>query len=102
QILLGGGTDGNAQLTSLMGAILIVLSAAIGVTILRVRQLMWPHLFLGLLLLGPVAMKIGSTGYRFARYYTRDAAYRSKGPPELILRAIAPPVVASTVIVFVS
>jgi hypothetical protein len=98
--LLGGGTDGNERLTSLLGAILIVLLAALGITILRVRQLIWPHMFLGLLLLGPVAVKMASTGYRFARYYTRDAAYRAKGPPEALLRAIAPLVVASTIVVF--
>jgi hypothetical protein len=59
--LLGVGTDGNERLTSLMGAILIVLVAALGITILRVRQLIWPHLFIGLLLLGPVTVKMAST-----------------------------------------
>lgn len=100
--LLGGGTDGNERLTSLMGAILIVLLAAIGITILRVRQLIWLHLFLGLLLLGPVTVKMASTGYRFARYYTRNVAYRTKGPPQVVLRMIAPIIVVTTVIVFVS
>jgi hypothetical protein len=102
QRLTGGGTEGNERLTSLTGAVLIVLLAALGITILRVRQLMWPHLFLGLLLLAPVAVKMGSTGYRFVRFYMRDPAYRSKGPPELALRAIAPLVVTTTVIVFIS
>ena len=44
----------------------------------------------------------GPPGYRFVRYYTRNAIYRGKGPPELPLRAIAPIVVASTVVVFVT
>lgn len=100
--VLGGGTDGNERLTSLLGAILIVLLAALGITILRVRQLIWPHLFLGLLLIGPVAVKMASTGYRFLRYYTHDRAYRSKGAPEPVLRLIAPLVVVTTAIVFVS
>jgi hypothetical protein len=98
----GGGTDGNERLTSLTGAVLIVLLAALGITILRVGQLIWPHLFIGLLLIGPVAIKMASTGYRFVRYYTNNAAYASKGPPEPLLRLIAPMVVASTVVVFVS
>jgi hypothetical protein len=98
----GRDTDGNERLTSLIGAVLIVLLAALGITILRVGQLMWPHVFLGLLLLGPVAVKMASTGYRFVRYYTNDPAYRSKGPPELVMRATAPLVVVTTVIVFVS
>lgn len=102
QRLTGGGTAGNERLTSLIGAVLIVLLAALGITILRVRQLIWPHLFLGMLLLAPVALKMASTGYRFIRYYTRDPAYRSDGPPQLILRLIAPLVVVTTVIVFVS
>lgn len=86
----------------MVGAILIVLLAVIGITILQIRQLIWVHLFLGLVLLGPITAKTASTGYRFARYYTRDPAYRSKGPPEPLLRAIAPLVLASTVVVFVS
>jgi hypothetical protein len=100
--LIGGGTDGNERLTSLMGWILIVLLAALGITILRVRQLIWPHLFLGLLLLGPVMVKMASTGYRFVRYYSGAPAYREKGPPEPLMRMIAPMVVITTVVVFVS
>jgi len=100
--LLGGGTDGNEQLTAVTGILLILLLAVIGVTILRVRQLISVHLFVGLLLIGPVALKMASTGYRFLRYYTRNPAYLDKGPPDLILRAIAPIVVISTVGVFIS
>lgn len=100
--LTGGGTDGNERLTSITGAILLVLLAALGITILRIRQLISEHLFIGLLLIGPVALKMASTGYRFARYYTGDPAYRRKGPPELVMRLIAPAVVLCTVIVFAS
>ena len=100
--LLGGGTDGNEQLTAVAGVVLIVLLAVIGVTILRVRQLISVHLFVGLVLIGPVALKMGSTGYRFMRYYTGDVAYREKGPPPSLLRAIAPIIVLTTIVVFVS
>jgi hypothetical protein len=100
--LIGGGTDGNQQLTTIAGTVLIVLLAALGVTILRIHQLIWMHLFLGLLLLGPVGLKIASTGYRFVRYYTHDDQYTRKGPPELPLRLLAPLVVLSTVTVFAS
>lgn len=98
--LLAGGTDGNELLTTEVGVVLFVLLAVLGVTILRIGQLLWLHLFLGLLLLGPVALKLASTGYRFMRYYTHNRAYRSKGPPEPYLRLIAPIVVLSTVAVF--
>jgi len=98
--LAAGGTAGNTQLTSITGAILIVLLAALGVTILRIGALLSAHMFLGMLLIAPVALKLASTGYRFARYYTRDTAYRRKGPPPFELRVLAPFVVATTVAVF--
>jgi hypothetical protein len=59
-------------------------------------------MFLGILLIPPVALKMASTGYRFMRYYTSDPRYRRKGAPPATLRLIAPIVVASTVIVFAS
>jgi hypothetical protein len=100
--LVGGGPEGNEELTTIAGAILIVLLAVLGITIIRIGQLLWLHLFLGLLLLGPIVVKMVSTAYRFVRYYTHDAVYRTKGPPEPIQRAIAPIVVASTIMVFVT
>jgi len=100
--LVGGGPRGNEELTTIAGAILIVLLAVIGVTIIRIGQLLWLHLFVGLLLLGPIVVKTASTGYRFIRYYTQNAVYRTKGPPEPILRALAPIVIASTVVVFIT
>ncbi|HEX4107426.1 MAG TPA: hypothetical protein VHX88_04790 [Solirubrobacteraceae bacterium] len=100
--LWGGGTDGNEQLTSITGAILLVLLAVLGVTIVRIGQLLWLHLFLGLALIGPVTLKLASTGYRFVRYYAGNAAYREKGPPPAALRGLAPFVVASTLVVFVT
>jgi hypothetical protein len=100
--LTGGGADGNEQLTATTGLILIVSLAVLGMTILRIHQLISLHVFVGLLLIGPVALKIGSTGYRFVRYYTRNPVYRRKGPPEPLLRLIGPVVVLSTVAVFAS
>jgi hypothetical protein len=97
-----GGTKGNERLTALNGTVLIALLAVIGVTILSLRTLLWVHLFIGMVLLGPVALKLGTTLYRFARYYTHDAAYRAEGPPETALRLMGPIVVITTIIVFVS
>jgi hypothetical protein len=98
--LTGGGTDGNEQLTTVTGAILIVLLAVIGFTIPLLRQFVSVHLFVGMLLIGPVLLKVASTGYRFVRYYTGNVEYRRKGPPELVLRVIGPIVVLSTAAVF--
>jgi hypothetical protein len=100
--IFGGGIDGNEQLTAMTGVILIVLLAVLGLTIVRIGQLLWLHLFLGLLLLGPVLLKMSSTGYRFFRYYTRAAIYRAKGPPMPALRAMGPLVVLSTLAVFIT
>ena len=100
--LTGGGTDGNERLTASTGVVLLVLLAVLGVTIVFIGQLIAFHLFLGLLLVGPVLMKLASTGYRFVLYYSGNAAYRRKGPPMLALRAIAPLVIVSTLVVFVS
>jgi hypothetical protein len=96
--LTADGVDGNERLTVLTGVVLIVLTAAIGVTIIWIGQLMWLHLFLGLALIGPVALKLASTGYRFVRYYTYDPAYRRKGPPIPALRVLAPLVVFLTAV----
>jgi hypothetical protein len=84
------------------GVLLIWPLAVIGATILFIGQMIWIHLFVGLLLIGPALLKMASTGYRFLRYYTLDPAYREKGSPPLALRAIAPGVVLTTVAVFVS
>jgi hypothetical protein len=100
--LLAGGTGGNERLTSVTGALLIVLLAVIGVTIIRIGQLLSVHMFVGMLLVGPLALKLASTGYRFARYYTGGQSYRHKGPPALGLRLLAPLVVLSTLTVFVT
>jgi hypothetical protein len=100
--LLGGGVDGNERLTTMVGLILLPLLAALGVTIVFIGRLIWWHFFLGLLLVGPVLLKMASTGYRFTRYYTGDRDYVAKGPPETFLRLIAPVVVLATVTVWAS
>jgi hypothetical protein len=100
--LTGGGTDGNERLTNAIGAALIVLLAVIGLTIVRIGQLLSVHLFVGMLLIPPVLLKLSSTGYRFVRYYAGNPRYREKGAPEWPLRVIAPMVVLSSLVVFVS
>ena len=95
-----GGPEGNERLTVLTGLLLLALLAVLGVTIVWIGQLLWLHLFLGLLLIGPVVLKLLSTGYRFVRYYTASPTYRSKGPPPRILRLLGPLVVLSTLAVF--
>jgi hypothetical protein len=99
---LQGGTAGNELLTTATGAVLIVLLAVIGITIIRLTSLLSVHLFVGLMLVGPLLLKLASTGYRFLGYYTGNPRYRSKGAPSTPLRLLAPIVVVSTVTVMVS
>jgi hypothetical protein len=100
--LIAGGTDGNEQLTAAVSLVLLVLLGVLGVTIVQIGPLLDVHMFIGMLLIGPIALKMASTGYRFARYYTANPRYRAKGPPATALRLIAPVVVLSTVVVFAS
>lgn len=93
------GPEGNERLTAATGAVLLMLFAAEGITILSLRQLLSWHYFIGLLLIGPVCLKLGSTGYRFTRYYTGAPAYRRKGPPVPLLRVLGPFVVVTSVAV---
>jgi hypothetical protein len=95
-----GGAEGNERLTAWTGTVLFVLLAAEGVTILKVGKLLTPHFFIGMLLLGPVTLKAGSTVYRFCRYYSGSAPYRRKGPPAPLLRLLGPLIIASTAGVF--
>jgi hypothetical protein len=94
------GPVGNERLTAWAGSVLFVLLAVEGVTILSVGSMLSAHMIVGVLLLGPVALKLCSTGYRFVRYYTGSAAYREQGPPRPLLRVLAPILVVSTVAVF--
>ncbi len=95
-----GGVAGNGRLTAALGALLLVLLAAEGVTIPFIGQLREEHILIGMLLLGPVAAKLASTGYRFARYYLGAPTYVRKGPPQIALRLLAPGVIFTTVALF--
>jgi hypothetical protein len=91
------GAEGNSRLTASAALVLLLLLAAEGVTLLSIHSLLRPHVFIGLLLVPPVALKISSTVYRFARYYAGDPAYRRKGPPHPALRFLGPVVILATV-----
>ncbi len=96
------GVESNARLTASTAVVLVVLLAVEGVTVLRIRALLTPHVFVGMLLVPPLVVKIGSTTWRFARYYRGNPAYRRKGPPPAVLRLLGPFVVATTVVMFAS
>jgi hypothetical protein len=93
------GAQGNEKLTAMTGAILLVGFAVEGFTILGVRRMLFLHFFVGMLLIGPVVLKIGSTAYRFVRYYAGSAPYVRKGPPSPILRLLGPLVIVTSIAV---
>jgi hypothetical protein len=93
------GVTGNERLTALTGTVLLIGFAVEGATLLRLHLLLTLHFFLGLLLIGPVLLKICSTGYRFVRYYTGAPAYVRKGPPAPLLRVLGPFVILTSLAV---
>lgn len=98
----GDGVEGNARLTTAAAMLLLLLLAAEGATLLSIHGLLEAHVFIGFALIPPTLLKIGATGYRFARYYTGGGTYRDKGPPALILRVLGPVVVLTTVALLAS
>ncbi|MEX2106657.1 MAG: hypothetical protein WD810_07135 [Solirubrobacterales bacterium] len=94
------GVAGNSRITGGAAAMLLVLLALEGATVPFVGSLLGPHIFIGMLLVPPVALKLASAGYRLARYYTGDPAYVRKGPPALPLRLLGPLVVATSLALF--
>ena len=88
--LLGGGTDGNEQLTAVAGVILLVLFAVLGITIIRIGQLLW---------LAPVprgaarrACRAQAGEHRLPLHALlhRQRRYRRKGPPHPLMRMLGP------------
>lgn len=97
------GVDGNERLTATNAAVLLVLLALEAATLVSITQLLVPHVFLGFLLIPPVALKLGSTGWRLLRYYRGSEPYVRRGPPHPLLRfVVGPLVVVSTVALFAS
>jgi hypothetical protein len=94
------GVAGNARITGGAAAVLLVLLAAEGATVPFIGSLIEPHVFIGMLLIPPVLLKLGCTGYRFARYYAGSPPYVRKGPPALPLRVLAPGVIVTTLALF--
>jgi hypothetical protein len=95
--------DGNERLTAAVGVLLLApVVVEIATVLLGVHTFMSWHVFVGLALIPAVMLKLVSTGWRFARYYTRSRAYVAHGPPELAMRLLAPLLIVATVVLFSS
>src|SRR5581483_8430455 len=89
------------RLTAAIGLLIIApVLVEIASVLLGVHTFMSLHVFVGLALIPAVLLKLASTGWRFARYYTRSHAYVELGPPQIAMRLLAPLFVVATVILF--
>jgi hypothetical protein len=95
-----GGQVGNSRLTALTAAVLLVLLAVEGATLLALQSLLSVHIFVGMLLVPVVGLKLATTGYRFFSYYTGRRDYVAAGPPPILRRLTAPLLVLSTIALF--
>jgi hypothetical protein len=94
---------GNARLTAVVGVLVLVPVLVELLTIpLGIHSHMSLHVFVGLALIPPVLLKLGSTGWRFVRYYTRQRDYVEHGAPQLAMRLLAPLFVVATIVLFAS
>jgi hypothetical protein len=92
------GVIGNERLTALVSFVLLVLIIVELVTSAVLRSWLPAHTFVGVLLAGPLLVKMSSTGWRFLRYYTRAPAYVRRGPPPLVLRVLGPILLVTTLV----
>ena len=93
--------DGNARLTAAVGVLLLLpVLVEIATILLGVHTFMSWHVFVGLALIPVVVLKLATTGWRFARYYTRSRLYVAAGPPETAMRLLAPLLVVATLVLF--
>jgi hypothetical protein len=94
-----GGPAGNARLTAWTGMVLLVLFLVELATLLDLGPLITWHLVVGVLLVPPALLKTASTGWRIVGYYRHRPAYRTAGPPPMLLRVLGPLVVLFTLAV---
>ncbi len=90
----------NERLTAGAAAALFVLIFFEGITLLRIGSMMALHVIIGLILVPPVLVKLGSTSWRFVRYYRGHPDFVRKGPPRTLLRVLAPFLILTTVVLF--
>jgi hypothetical protein len=92
---------GNERLTAAVGLLVLApVLVEVASVLLGVHTFMSLHVFVGLALIPAVLLKLATTGWRFARYYSRASAYVDVGPPQIAMRLLAPLFVAATVVLF--
>ena len=99
---LDPGVRANLRLTALVGLAMIVPLLVVTLSGLSFDQFWRVHYFAGFLLVPLLVLKLCSTGYRMVAYYLGNRRYRAAGPPAPLLRMLAPVLVISTVVLFLS
>lgn len=103
EVATGAPAAGNARLTALTGMTLLALfTAEIVTVILGVSSVLTAHVAIGLALTPVVLLKIGTTGWRFVKYYRGDRAYVGRGAPAAYLRILGPALIAGTLVLLAS
>ncbi len=97
-----GGVDGNERLTSVVGAVLLLLLFLVGLTVPVANVQTRLHVFFGVVVIPPVLLKVASTSWRMVKYYAGNFSYRRKGPPMLVLRLLGPVLVVLTLVLLFS
>jgi len=85
------------RLLAMLGIVLFVGLAIEGVTIVFIGQMVSFHVVLGMILLPIMLYKILIATYRFSMYYLGARDFKRAGPPELLLRLVAPLLVVTTI-----
>jgi hypothetical protein len=99
----GLSAESNARLTVNTGVVLFVLFAIEIVTvIIKPLSVLTLHVVVGLVLVPPLLVKIGSVGWRFLQYYRGDKTYRAKGPPGRLLRVLGPLLLVASIVLLAS
>ena len=69
----------NERLTATIGVLVVApVIVEVASVLLGVHTFMSLHVFVGLALIPPLLLKLASTGWRFARYYTRRCSSRRR------------------------
>jgi len=92
----------NKRLTATSATVLFVLIIVELVITANLVELISYHIFVGILIAGPLVVKMCSTGHRFFSYYTKSPNFVKAGPPNILLRLLAPFLVFFTVLVMIS
>lgn len=92
--------SGNLRLLASFGMALLILMGIEYLTLLLGLRRGWiqPHVIVGLALIAVVFGKLCVVVYRALRYYTHDPAYVEAGPPQVVMRVIAPVLVLAVMV----